>query len=59
MLALPRQAMLTTRAMARADLACLFEDPAALPVEDFLDGWVAPEAQATLRAHVERLHSKK
>ncbi|HET7561087.1 MAG TPA: enoyl-CoA hydratase/isomerase family protein [Rhodanobacteraceae bacterium] len=59
MLALPRQAMLTTRAMARADLAHLFEDPAALPVEDFLDGWFADEAQTTLRALVERLRSKK
>ncbi len=59
MLALPRQAMLTTRAMARADLARLFENPGSLPVEDFLDGWFAPEAQATLRALVERLRSKK
>jgi enoyl-CoA hydratase/carnithine racemase len=59
MLALPRQAMLTTRAMARADLAHLFEDPASLPVEDFLDGWFADEAQTTLRALVKRLRSKK
>lgn len=58
MLALPRQAMLGTRTLARADLAQLFDDPAALPVEDFLDGWFAAEAQATLRALVERLQSK-
>jgi enoyl-CoA hydratase/carnithine racemase len=59
LLALPRQAMLSTRAMARADLTRLFDDPAALPVEDFLDGWFAAEAQATLHALVERLRSKK
>lgn len=58
-LKLPRQAMLSTRAMARADLAALFADPAALPVEDFLDMWFAPEAQSTLRAVVERLKAKK
>jgi enoyl-CoA hydratase/carnithine racemase len=59
LLALPRRAMLGTRAMARADLARLFDDPASLPVEDFLDGWFAPEAQATLQALVERLRSKR
>lgn len=55
----PRQAMLTTRALARADLARLFDDPATLPVEEFLDGWFAPEAQATLHALVAQLHAKK
>lgn len=59
LLQLPRQAMLTTRAMARADLAALFAEPTRLPVEDFLDGWFAPEAQTTLHALVERLRSKK
>lgn len=59
LLGLPRQAMLATRALARADLARLFDDPAALPVAAFLDGWFAPEAQATLHALVERLHSRK
>ncbi|HET9819455.1 MAG TPA: enoyl-CoA hydratase/isomerase family protein [Rhodanobacteraceae bacterium] len=59
LLQLPRQAMLNTRAMARADLARLFDDPASLPVEDFLDGWFATEAQTTLHALVERLSSKK
>jgi enoyl-CoA hydratase/carnithine racemase len=58
-LKLPRQAMLSTRAMARADLAALFADPASLPVEDFLDMWFAPEAQNTLRAMVERLKARK
>lgn len=59
LLALPPQAMLTTRALARADLARLFDDPASLPVEAFLDGWFAAESQATLRALVERLRSKR
>jgi enoyl-CoA hydratase/carnithine racemase len=59
LLQLPRQAMLATRAMSRADLARLFNDPASLPVEEFLDGWFAPEAQATLHALVERLRSKR
>jgi enoyl-CoA hydratase/carnithine racemase len=59
LLQLPRQAMLATRNMARASLAGLFADPASLPVEEFLDGWFATEAQATLHALVERLRSKK
>ena len=59
LLQLPRQAMLATRSMARADLAGLFEDPASLPVEEFLDGWFAAEAQTTLHALVARLRSKR
>jgi enoyl-CoA hydratase/carnithine racemase len=59
LLQLPRQAMLATRAMARANLTRLFDDPASLPVEEFLDGWFAPEAQATLHALVERLRNKR
>jgi enoyl-CoA hydratase/carnithine racemase len=59
LLKLPRQAMLSTRALARADLAALFADPASLPVDAFLDTWFAPEAQSTLRAVVERLKAKK
>lgn len=59
LLQLPRHAMLATRAMARTDLAVLFAEPDCLPVEDFLDGWFAPETQATLHALVERLRSKK
>ncbi|HEX7369796.1 MAG TPA: enoyl-CoA hydratase/isomerase family protein [Rhodanobacteraceae bacterium] len=59
LLRLPRQAMLATRAFARADLARLFDNPAALPVEAFLDAWFAPEAQTTLHALVDKLHSRK
>ncbi len=57
-LKLPQQAMSQTRRLARADLAAIFADPAALPVEDFLDGWFAPEAQQVLHALVARLKSK-
>lgn len=55
LLELPRRAMLDTRALARADLAHLFDDPASLPVEAFLDGWFAPATQATLHTLVDRL----
>ena len=55
---LPRQAMLATRDLARADLAALFADPSKLPVETLLDMWFAPEAQDTLRAMVAKLKSK-
>jgi len=58
LLKFPPQAMAATRRLARADLAAVFADPAALPVEDFLDGWFAPEAQTVLKALVARLKSK-
>src|SRR5579885_1114821 len=58
LLKLPRHAMLSTRALARADLAALFADPSALPVDTLVEMWFAPEAQNTLRAMVERLRSK-
>jgi enoyl-CoA hydratase/carnithine racemase len=58
LLRLPPQAMAQTRRLARADLAAIFADPAALPVEEFLDGWFAPEAQDVLKALVARLKSK-
>ncbi len=59
LLALPSQAMLGTRAMARADLANAFADIDALPVEDFLDVWFSEETQAVLRALVAQLKAKK
>jgi enoyl-CoA hydratase/carnithine racemase len=59
LLALPRHAMLATRALARADLAAAFADLDALPVDDFLDGWFAAETQAVLHALVARLKSKR
>ncbi|MFI4968628.1 MAG: enoyl-CoA hydratase/isomerase family protein [Lysobacterales bacterium] len=54
----PPQAMSETRRLARADLAAVFADPAALPVEDFLDGWFAAEAQNVLKSLVARLKSR-
>ncbi len=57
LLALPPRAMLATRAMARADLAAVFEDLDALPVEDFLDGWFGEETQSVLQALVAKLKS--
>lgn len=58
LLTFPPQAMRETRRLARADLAAVFADPTTLPVEEFLDGWFAPEAQTVLRALVARLKSK-
>jgi Delta3-Delta2-enoyl-CoA isomerase len=58
LLALPPVAMSETRRLARADIAAVFADPSALPVEDFLDRWFAPEAQQVLQGLVARLKSK-
>jgi len=58
LLKLPPVAMAETRRLARADLAAVFADPAALPIDDFLDRWFAPEAQTVLRELVARLTSK-
>ncbi|GAB3035925.1 MULTISPECIES: enoyl-CoA hydratase/isomerase family protein [Oleiagrimonas] len=59
LLALPQQAMRSTRALARADLADAFADLDALPVEDFLDGWFSEETQGVMKALVAQLKSKK
>ena len=58
LLALPAHAMAATRRLARADLATVFAEPENLPVEDFLDGWYAPETQAVLTALVAKLTSR-
>ena len=58
LLAFPPAAMSATRRLARADLASVFADPSALPVDEFLDGWFAPEAQSVLHALVAKLKSK-
>jgi 3,2-trans-enoyl-CoA isomerase len=58
LLKFPPQAMSATRALARADLAGVFADLSRLPVEEFLDGWFAPEAQRSLGALVARLKSR-
>lgn len=57
-LKLPKHAMSDTRRLARADLHALFADPNALSIDQLLDTWFAPEAQAVLSALVARLKSK-
>ena len=58
LLALPSQAMLTTRQLARADLTAVWADPAALPLDDFVDAFFHPQTQDVLQALVARLKSK-
>ncbi len=58
LLALPRKAMLETRAMVRSDLAKAFADPERLPIAAFNDGWFHPQTQRALRATVERIQKK-
>jgi len=54
-LALPRQAMLTTRKMARADLHGFFAAESNLGVDDFVDIWFSEATQVALGALVKRL----
>jgi 3,2-trans-enoyl-CoA isomerase len=56
--ALPRAAMAETRRLARADLVAMF-DAADAEQENLLDSWFSAEAQATMRALVERLARKR
>jgi 3,2-trans-enoyl-CoA isomerase len=56
--ALPPTAMTETRRLARADLAALFDGGLGSEVEALLDSWFTAEAQATMRALVERLARK-
>ena len=58
MLALPSHAMLTTRAIARADLTQAWANPDALPIEQFADAYFHPETQAVLEQLVARLKKK-
>jgi len=58
-LALPQHAMLATRALCRADLAALFDNPGALDIDGFADFWFRDETRATLKAMVEKLKAKK
>ncbi|TCV97009.1 enoyl-CoA hydratase/carnithine racemase [Luteibacter rhizovicinus] len=58
LLALPRHAMLRTRALARADLAAAYADPASLPIDDFVNDFFAEETQTTLKALVARLKAR-
>ena len=54
LLALPRQPMLETRALARADLVAALA-PERIRLEHFVAGWYSPDPQAALRALVARL----
>jgi len=59
LLALPRQAMLTTRGHARRDLV---EDFASVPQADLqalVERWFSDETQGALRAMVERVSARK
>lgn len=57
-LALPRSAMLRTRAMARADLVASIADPAALDLGRFVEAWFEPETQSVLQGMVARLKAR-
>ncbi|WP_108471587.1 enoyl-CoA hydratase/isomerase family protein [Rhodanobacter thiooxydans] len=59
LLALPSHAMLTTRALARADLAAAYADMDALPLDDFVEAFFHPQTQAVLQQLVARLKEKK
>lgn len=59
LLALPEHAMLTTRTLARADLAAAYADIDALPLDDFTDAFFHPQTQAVLQQLVARLKEKK
>ena len=54
LLALPRQPMLDTRAIARADLVAALR-PERIRLDRFLDAWTDPDTQAGLQALVARL----
>lgn len=54
LLALPRQPMLQTRAMARADLIAALL-PEKIRPEHFIDGWFSPDTQAGLQALLAKL----
>lgn len=54
-LALPRQAMLHTRAIARDDLVQAVSDPNRLDLDRFLDDWMGEETQTVLKGLVARL----
>jgi len=58
LLALPQHSMLATRALCRADLGALFDDPKALDADGFADFWFRDETQETLKAMVEKLKKR-
>ena len=58
-LTLPQHSMLATRALCRADLGGLFDDPKALDADAFAEFWFREETQATLKAVVEKMRGGK
>jgi 3,2-trans-enoyl-CoA isomerase len=58
LLALPSHAMLTTRQLARADLAAAYADLDALPLDEFVEEFFHPQTQAVLQQLVARLKHK-
>lgn len=59
LLELPTGAMTGTRAIARADLARLFDHVDRESLEAFADSWFSEETQEVLQALVERLNERK
>lgn len=58
-LLLPPQAMLATRAQARADLIGLFDGGVEREIAGVVEMWWNPEVQSALHAFVERLRKRK
>ncbi len=58
LLALPAEAMTSTRRLARADLVGIFEVDLEPELQRVIAGWWSSETQATLRALAERLGKK-
>jgi len=58
LLALPQEAMTSTRRLARADLAAIFQADLEPELQQVIATWWSSETQTTLRALVERLGKK-
>jgi enoyl-CoA hydratase/carnithine racemase len=58
LLALPSEAMLSTRRRARADLVALFEKASDEELRGVLDSWFSAETQGVLQTIVARLGKK-
>ncbi|MEN1728425.1 MAG: enoyl-CoA hydratase/isomerase family protein [Pseudomonadota bacterium] len=54
-LKMSRHSLEGTRALCRADLAALFDDPHALDINGFVRGWFAADTQSSLKALAESL----
>ena len=58
LVALPAEAMTSTRRRARADLVAIFESNLEPELQRVVEGWWSPSTQGTLRALAERLGKK-